>query len=169
MALGEVSTAYFKNPITGGMMEFTYEVIVYEEGHAFGWSGDAMLGRQDHHIFRIEELSDGRAKFKQEDGLNGKKSNFLIRMVEALFFLCAVRRYVGLHPRLVEKSNDVQRDGTNDAPGRFPSVAARGFGPAWLGAPRGTRANDDRPLRNQWCPDRLSHVPVTWAAHDKPQ
>ena len=39
MALGEVSTAYFKNPITGGMMEFTHEVIVYEEGRAFGWSG----------------------------------------------------------------------------------------------------------------------------------
>jgi uncharacterized membrane protein len=59
MALGEVSTAYFKNPITGGMMEFTHEVIVYEEGRAFGWSGDAKLGRQDHHIFRIEKLSDG--------------------------------------------------------------------------------------------------------------
>ena len=40
-----------------------------------------MLGRQDHHIFRIEELPDGQ--FKQEDGLNGKKSNFLIRMIEA--------------------------------------------------------------------------------------
>jgi hypothetical protein len=83
MALGEVSTAYFKNPIKGGMMEFTHEVIVYEEGRAFGWSGDAMLGRQAHHIFRIEELPDGRALFKQEDGLNGKKSNFLIRIVEA--------------------------------------------------------------------------------------
>jgi hypothetical protein len=35
-----------------------------------------MLGRQDHHIFRMEELSDGCALFKQEDGLNGKKSNF---------------------------------------------------------------------------------------------
>ena len=42
-----------------------------------------MLGRHGHHIFRIEELPDGRAKFKQEDVLNGKKSNFLIRMVEA--------------------------------------------------------------------------------------
>ena len=59
MALAEVPTAYFKNPITGRMMEFTHEVIVYEEGRAFGWSGDAMLWRQDHHIFRIEELSDG--------------------------------------------------------------------------------------------------------------
>ena len=83
MALGEVSTAYFKNPITGGMMEFTHEVIVYEEGRAFGWAGDAMLGRQDHHISRIEVLPDGRAKFKPEDGLKGKKGNFLIRMVEA--------------------------------------------------------------------------------------
>ena len=59
MALAEVPTAYFKNSITGRMMEFTHEVIVYEEGRAFGWSGDAMLWRQDHHIFRIEELSDG--------------------------------------------------------------------------------------------------------------
>jgi hypothetical protein len=59
------------------------EFIVYEEGRAFGWSGDAMLGRQDHHIFRIEELPDGRALCKQEDGLNGKKSNFLVGMVEA--------------------------------------------------------------------------------------
>ena len=42
-----------------------------------------MLGRQDHHIFRIEELSDGRALFKQQDGLNGKKSYFLVGMVEA--------------------------------------------------------------------------------------
>jgi len=83
MALAEVSTAYFKNPITGRMMEFTHEFIVYEEARAFGWSGDAMLGRQDHHIFRIEELPDGRALCKQEVGLNGKKSNFLVRMVEA--------------------------------------------------------------------------------------
>ena len=64
-------------------MEFTHQVIVYEEGRAFGWSGDAMLGRKDHHIFRIEELPDGRALFKQEDSLNGKESNFLIRIVEA--------------------------------------------------------------------------------------
>jgi hypothetical protein len=83
MALGDVSTVYFNGPITGGMMEFMHEVIVYKEGRAFGWSGDAMLGRQGHHIFRIEELPDGRAKFKPEDGLNGKKSNFLIRIVEA--------------------------------------------------------------------------------------
>jgi hypothetical protein len=83
MALGEVSTAYFKNPITGSMMEFTHKVIVYEEGRAFGWSGDMMLGRQDHHIFRITELPDGCAIFKQEDGLNGKKRNFLIRLIEA--------------------------------------------------------------------------------------
>ena len=46
-----------------------------------GWGCD--VGAQDHHIFRIEELPDGRAKFKQEDGLNGKKSNSLVRMVEA--------------------------------------------------------------------------------------
>ena len=51
MALGEVSIAYFKNPVTGGMKEFTHEGIVSEEGCAFGCSGDAILGRQDHHIF----------------------------------------------------------------------------------------------------------------------
>ena len=42
-----------------------------------------MLGRQDHHIFRITELPDGGAIFKQEDDLNGKKRNFLIRLIEA--------------------------------------------------------------------------------------
>lgn len=87
-------------------MEFTHEVIVYEEGRAFGWSGDAMLGRRAQHIFRIEELTDGRAKFKQEDGLNGKKSNFLIRMVEAQIgkayhkFNCELKaRAESLYPR----------------------------------------------------------------------
>lgn len=45
MALGKISTADFKNPIKGGMMEFTHEVIIYEEGRNFGWSGDEMLGR----------------------------------------------------------------------------------------------------------------------------
>lgn len=83
MALGKISTADFKNPIKGGMMEFTHEVIIYEEGRNFGWSGDEMLGLQEHYIFRIEELPDGRAKIKQEDGLSGKKRNFLIRMVKA--------------------------------------------------------------------------------------
>ena len=83
MALGEVSTAYFKNAIRGGIIEFKLEVIAYEEGCAYESSGDAMLGCQDHHIFRIEELLDGRALLQQEYGLNGKKSNFLIRMVEA--------------------------------------------------------------------------------------
>ena len=71
MALGEVSTAYFKNPVTGRMMPFTDEVIVYEEGPAFDWFGDAMLGRQDHHIFWIEELPDESALYKQQNGLKG--------------------------------------------------------------------------------------------------
>ncbi|MGA0964334.1 MAG: hypothetical protein ACO3RM_05430 [Paracoccaceae bacterium] len=59
MALGEVSTAYFKNPITDGMIEFTHEVIVYEVGCAFGWSGDAMLGRQDRRIFKQKSCPMG--------------------------------------------------------------------------------------------------------------
>ena len=71
MALGEVSTAYFKNPVTGRMMRFADEVIVYEEGRAFDWFGNAMLGRHDHHIFRMEELPDGRALCKQQNGLKG--------------------------------------------------------------------------------------------------
>lgn len=80
-------------------MEFTHEVIVYEAGRAFGWSGDVMLGRQDHHIFRIEELANGRAKFRQEDGLNGKKRNFLIRMVEAQI----AKTYVTFNQELKER------------------------------------------------------------------
>jgi len=47
-----------------------------------------LIGRRDvgasgPSYFQTKELPDGRTLFKQEDGLSGKKSNFLIRMVEA--------------------------------------------------------------------------------------
>ena len=47
-----------------------------------------MVGRRDVGAsgpshFQIEELPDERTLFKQEDGLSGKKSNFVIRVVEA--------------------------------------------------------------------------------------
>jgi hypothetical protein len=68
MALGEVSTAYFKNPITGRMNAFTHEVIVYEDGCAFGWSGDAMLGSQDRRIFKQKSCPMGaRCSNKKTD------------------------------------------------------------------------------------------------------
>ena len=76
MALGEVSTAYFKNPITGGMMEFTHEVIVYEEGRAFGWSGDAMLGRQDHHIFSDRRAARWAGKIQTRRRFERKEKQF---------------------------------------------------------------------------------------------
>jgi len=52
-------------------MEFEHEIIAYEEGKKFGWSGNALLGLKDHHIYSVEPLPNGRTLFKQEDGLNG--------------------------------------------------------------------------------------------------
>jgi hypothetical protein len=84
MKLGEVSTAYFKNPITGGKMPFTHEVVVLEENKAFGWSGDVMLGRQDYHIYKIEAIDEKRSLFRQEDGLYGKPPSILSKLFEKM-------------------------------------------------------------------------------------
>jgi len=45
--------------------------------------GRRYVGASGPSYFQTKELPDGRTLFKQEDGLSGKKSNFLIRVVEA--------------------------------------------------------------------------------------
>jgi hypothetical protein len=45
------------------------------------WGCDVGASGPPH--FSDRRAADGRALFKQEDGLNGKKSNLLVRMVEA--------------------------------------------------------------------------------------
>ncbi len=82
MKLGEVSTAYFRNPLTKGKMGFTHEVIVYEPNRAFGWSGEIGTGRHDHHVYEIIAGENGKSLFRQTDGLYGKPSSVFSRMME---------------------------------------------------------------------------------------
>jgi len=75
---GEVSTAYFKNPLTGGVLEFTHIITDYEHGKIFGWSGELNAhGMTDHHIYSIEDTGNGTTLFKQEDGFHGPHGKFM--------------------------------------------------------------------------------------------
>ncbi len=82
MKLGEVSTAYFKNPLGGKPLSFTHEVVVFEAGRRFGWSGDMGNGLHDHHVYEIEDAPEGGVIFRQRDGLYGKPSSIMARLVE---------------------------------------------------------------------------------------
>ena len=82
MVVGETSTAYFYNPITHGKMAFTHTVIVFEPGRRFGWSGKISAGRHDHHIYEMTPFSAGGTVFRQLDGLLGKPSSILSRLME---------------------------------------------------------------------------------------
>ena len=82
MKEGEVSTAYFKNPVTGGRIEFTHVVVAYELHRRFGWSGDLAGGHHDHHVYEMLEHPEGGTLFRQSDGMYGKPSSILTRMME---------------------------------------------------------------------------------------
>ena len=96
MKVGEISTAYFRNPLTGGKIDFTHEVTIFEPNRSFGWSGDVMLGRHDNHIYTIEPLPHNRSLFRQEDGLFGKPPSMLSKMMEFVI----QRSYISFNKKL---------------------------------------------------------------------
>jgi len=79
---GEKFVSYFKNPLTGGIMELEHVCSDYEEGQKFGWSGDIVAKLQDHHIYSLEPIENGNTLFKQEDGLHGPHSKFMNFLIE---------------------------------------------------------------------------------------
>ena len=54
-----------------GVVSFERQVITYEDGKVFGWSGDAFRGLKDYHHFVVETLEDGQTRFTQTDGFWG--------------------------------------------------------------------------------------------------
>jgi len=48
---GEVFISYFKNPVTGGLIELEHICTDYEEGKKFGWSSKIIGKIHDRHIF----------------------------------------------------------------------------------------------------------------------
>ncbi len=75
MKKGDVSKAYFKNPITGKNLEFEHEIVDYEEGVKFGWSGKVVGDVNDHHIYSVEGTEHGTTMFRQEDGMHSDKNS----------------------------------------------------------------------------------------------
>lgn len=82
MTKGEKFISYFRNPLTGGVMELEHVCSDYEEGSMFGWSGDIIAKAQDHHIYSVEPTQNGTTLFKQEDGLHGPHSRLLNFLAE---------------------------------------------------------------------------------------
>lgn len=74
---GERFISYFRNPLTGGVIELEHVCICYEEGIQFGWSGELIGRAKDQHIYALEETPAGTTVFKQEDGLHGPHSKLL--------------------------------------------------------------------------------------------
>jgi len=72
---GDISKAYFKNPITGNNIEFEHEITDYEEGVKFGWSGKVIGSVKDHHIYSLEGTEQGTTIFRQEDGFHSENSH----------------------------------------------------------------------------------------------
>ena len=71
MALGEVSTALFINPMNKKEQKFTHTITEFEEEKIFGWSGPVGFGAKDHHIYSLESTPNGNTIFRQEDGFHG--------------------------------------------------------------------------------------------------
>lgn len=60
----------FVNP-EGGGLTFERTIFHFEEGNAFGWTGEAFAGLKDFHVYELETLADGDTRFIQSDGLHG--------------------------------------------------------------------------------------------------
>jgi hypothetical protein len=58
----------------GRVRPYEHDLIVYEEGRAFGWSDPIISGLRDHHIYRLTPQSDGTTLFTQDDAANGVMS-----------------------------------------------------------------------------------------------
>lgn len=79
---GEQFISYFRNPLTGGVIELHHICTDYEEGVKLGWSGDLIGKTKDHHVYSLEPTANGTTIFRQEDGLHGPHSKFLNFLAE---------------------------------------------------------------------------------------
>ncbi|GAA5225445.1 SRPBCC domain-containing protein [Membranihabitans marinus] len=71
----------FKSPF-GGSMNLKKQLIVFDPGRSFGWTGVFMLGMKDYHTYKIKPAANGKTELIQEDGLNGGASFLLGSILE---------------------------------------------------------------------------------------
>lgn len=74
------ATAFFKGPL-GKTIKAEHSIIEFEEGVSFGWSDPMAMGVRDYHIFRLEDLPDGKTKFIQSDHFTQGHSWFMQLMM----------------------------------------------------------------------------------------
>lgn len=77
LSKGQSFLVYFKNPLSGKVLEFERVCSEYEEGLKFGWSGKIIGNTNDHHVFTLVRLENDHTLFKQEDGMHGQHSTFM--------------------------------------------------------------------------------------------
>lgn len=63
-------TLEFVDPECGSVV-FDRSMFLFEDGNAFGWTGDAFAGLKDFHTFELKTLEGGGTLFVQSDGLHG--------------------------------------------------------------------------------------------------
>jgi len=65
----------------GKLRKIKHTMVDYEEGTQFGWSDTLIPLVKDHHIYRVEPLSDCRSKFIQKDEVKGLTASLVAKML----------------------------------------------------------------------------------------
>lgn len=73
------AVAHFKGPL--GMIKADHTIIEFKEGVSFGWSDPMAMGVRDYHMFKLEDLPDGKTKFIQSDHFTEGHSWFMQLMM----------------------------------------------------------------------------------------
>ncbi|MBX2963321.1 MAG: SRPBCC domain-containing protein [Cyclobacteriaceae bacterium] len=55
----------------GKLRKIKHTMVEFENGTQFGWSDTIIPFVKDYHLFRVEDLKDGRTKFIQKDEVKG--------------------------------------------------------------------------------------------------
>lgn len=55
----------------GNNFVFERTLFLFDEGNAFGWTGNAFNGLKDFHVFELQALRNNRTRLVQSDGLHG--------------------------------------------------------------------------------------------------
>ena len=71
-------TAHFS--ALGHEVTFEHELIDFEDGVQFAWSDPFALGMVDHHLYRVEPITDTTCRFIQTDQARGGHAHVAGRM-----------------------------------------------------------------------------------------
>lgn len=73
---------HFKSPMGSGVQKMKKQLIHFEKGKAFGWTGVFLMGMKDYHFHTLESVSLTQTKFTQTDSVSGGISFLMKSMLE---------------------------------------------------------------------------------------